>query len=210
MSAIVVPDAHAGLLLLRDQLSKLVFGEAGEVAIQQVNAVLVQRLSHRLPGVGVIASDGFTCEFFNRARPHIVWVQVHLGCFAGRMDLLLQEREAHDHKPCGEQKDETAKYCDSEFSHRAPPRLSSFPFTTPDATEMRAGPETAISTCATPRLIGASTVVFPLASVLVKLTTVPSGTKLPLQSRTGSVSTAIPFGPGTALILRLQASEATC
>ena len=87
MSAIVVPDAHAGLLLLRDQLSKLVFGEAGEVAIQQVNAVLVQRLSHRLPGVGVIASDGFTCKFFNRARPHIVWVQVHLGCFAGRMDL---------------------------------------------------------------------------------------------------------------------------
>src|SRR5947207_10279190 len=106
--------------------------------------------------------------------------------------------------------DETANYCYSLFFHRAPPKLSSFPFTTPDATEMRAGPETAISTRATPRLIGASTVVLPLASVLEKLTTVPSGTKFPLQSRTGSVSTDIPFDPGTALILRLQASEATC
>jgi len=47
------------------------------------------------------------------------------------------------------------------------------------------------------------------APVCVKLTIVPSGTGLPAQSRTGSVSTRTPFAVRCALIRRLQGSEAT-
>ena len=74
---------------------------------------------------------------------------------------------------------------------------------------MRASPDTGISTRAVPRLIGASTVALPAASVLVKLTTVPSGTLLPLQSRTGSVCTKSFPETHSDLIRKLQASEAT-
>src|SRR5215470_9864716 len=73
--------------------------------------------------------------------------------------------------------------------HCFPVTFSSFPVTTPDATRMRALPSTGICTRAIPRFTGASTVVLPVLSVLVKLTTVPSGTGLPLQSRIGSVAT---------------------
>src|SRR5438309_2091910 len=94
--------------------------------------------------------------------------------------------------------------------HGRPPTLSSFPVTTPDATVIRDGPDTGSSTRATPFFTGASTVVFPLGPTCVKLTTVPSGTALPLQSRTGSVSTTSFFPAGCAWMRRLQASEATC
>src|SRR5947209_19660160 len=74
---------------------------------------------------------------------------------------------------------------------------------------MRASPDTSVSTRAVPRLIGAPTVVLPAASILVKLTTVPSGTLLPLQSRTGSVCTKSFRETYSDLIRKLQASEAT-
>src|ERR1700756_873362 len=71
--------------------------------------------------------------------------------------------------------------------YSVPPMRSSLPIATPEATEIVASPSAGISTLATPRLIGASTVVLPVTSTLLKVTTVPSGTALPLQSRTGSV-----------------------
>src|SRR5206468_9531747 len=94
--------------------------------------------------------------------------------------------------------------------HWPPATSSSFPVTTPEATVIRARPSTGISTFATPRLMGTSTVVLPASSTLVKLTTVPSGTELPEQSRTGSVSTRKSFLARPALMRRLQASAATC
>ena len=60
--------------------------------------------------------------------------------------------------------------------------------TTPDATEMVAGPAVFKVARATPFLMGASTVLVPLLSAAVKVTTVPSETGFPVQSRTGSVS----------------------
>ena len=63
---------------------------------------------------------------------------------------------------------------------------------------------------AMPRLMRASTVLLPWASVEVKVTMVPSGTGLPEQSRIGSVRTRMPFLLGSALMRMLQGSEATC
>src|SRR5581483_6201546 len=101
--------------------------------------------------------------------------------------------------------------CEGANFHRPPATSSSFPVTTPEATVMRAFPEIGICTRAMPRLMGASTVVFPEESVLVKLTTVPSGTAFPLQSRTGSVwIQSWRFSQPADLIRKLQASEATC
>src|SRR5581483_6957328 len=90
-----------------------------------------------------------------------------------------------------------------------PPTWISFPMTTPDATDIVAPCWMGMTVRATPRLIGASTVLLPSGPIAVKLTMVPSGSALPLQSRTGSVSTSTPFGVGCALIRRLQASFAT-
>src|SRR6185369_5326825 len=57
--------------------------------------------------------------------------------------------------------------------------------------------------------MGASTVLLPLELLAVKLTMVPSGTTLPEQSWTGSVSTRMPFDTCCALIRKLQGSDAT-
>src|SRR5439155_23736332 len=107
---------------------------------------------------------------------------------------------------------ESQNYQDIERQphHCLPSTESSFPVTTPEATKILAPPFIGTCTRATPRLMGASTVVLPLASTLVKLTTVPSETAFPLQSRTGSVSTKNFPAFHSGLIRRLQASEATC
>src|SRR6266700_710142 len=84
------------------------------------------------------------------------------------------------------------------------------PITTPEATDMTARDEAVIWARATPCLMGASTVLFPVLSVLVKVTIVPSGTAFPEQSRTGSVSTTMPLAVRWTLMRRLQGSDATC
>ena len=56
----------------------------------------------------------------------------------------------------------------------------------------------AVAPAAMPRLMRASTVLLPCASVEVKVTMVPSGTGLPAQSRIGSVRTRMPFLSGCA------------
>src|SRR5262249_35391324 len=91
------------------------------------------------------------------------------------------------------------------FCHRI-----SFPITTPVATESTAPSTAGRSALATSRFNGASTVDFVPLLVSVKVMTVPSGTGLPRQSRTGSVSRVIRSFDGFALIFRLQGSPATC
>ena len=75
---------------------------------------------------------------------------------------------------------------------------------------MTTGPVAMICARATPCLIGASTVLVSFPPFAVNVTTVPSGTGLPEQSRTGSVSTTIPLFVRCPLMRRLQGSEATC
>src|SRR5579863_2374033 len=79
-----------------------------------------------------------------------------------------------------------------EMHHGCAPTRTSFPITTPEAAEIEVAPEASICACAIPRLMGASTELFPFALVAVKVTIVPSGTGLPAQSRTGSVCTEMP------------------
>src|SRR5580765_3064198 len=87
--------------------------------------------------------------------------------------------------------------------HCYSPTRMELPITTPEATETTPRDDN-ICARATPCLTGASTVLFPLSSVLVKVTTVPSGTRFPEQSRTGPVSREIPPAVRVALTLRLQ------
>src|SRR5579862_892854 len=79
------------------------------------------------------------------------------------------------------------------LSYHCAPRRISFPITTPDAADITTGPSAISCARATPCLIGASTVLVSFPSLAVNVTTVPSGTGLPAQSRTGSVSTTTPF-----------------
>src|SRR5262249_8512715 len=95
--------------------------------------------------------------------------------------------------------------------HFSPPTCSSLPSTTPAATEIWAPPAAGNSARATPLRMRASTVLRPAESVCVKVTIVPSGTGLPVQSRMGSVSTTRPALLCWAMCMRrLQGSDATC
>src|SRR5207302_4838741 len=91
-----------------------------------------------------------------------------------------------------------------------PPTRTSFPMTTPEAAEITTGPVVVIRACATSCLIGASTVLVSLPFFAVNVTTVPSGTGFPEQSRTGSVSTLMPLEVRWALIWSRHGSDATC
>ena len=61
-----------------------------------------------------------------------------------------------------------------------------------------------------PRLMGASTLLLVFSLLAVNVTIVPSGTGLPEQSRTGSVSTTMPLEVRWPLMRRLHGSDATC
>src|SRR5581483_2886665 len=67
------------------------------------------------------------------------------------------------------------------------------------------------SALAMPFLMRASTVLLPVLSFWVKVTIVPSGTALPVQSRTGSVSTIIRSRVRWLTCIRkLHGCDATC
>src|SRR5579872_1035272 len=90
-----------------------------------------------------------------------------------------------------------------------PPRRSSFPIATPDAAEIETGPFARMVARATSCLTGASTEPVSPPLFAVNVTTVPSGTGLPEQSRTGSVSTTMPLGVLSPLMRKLHGTEAT-
>src|SRR4051812_36335585 len=71
--------------------------------------------------------------------------------------------------------------------HSFPPTRNSLPIATPDAAEITTDPLARIVARATSCLTGASTELVSLPPLAVKVTTVPSGTGFPEQSRTGSV-----------------------
>src|SRR5438067_10538567 len=121
--------------------------------------------------------------------------------------LIRLGRRKRQHRKCQHyaERDEQALRL-----HRAPPQCSSFPRTTPEATVIVAFGAAGRSARATPRFTRASTVLRPRESVWMKVTIVPSGTGLPLQSRTGSVSTTMPSFVGWARKRRLHGSDATC
>src|SRR5581483_7298267 len=204
--AVLIARLQARLDLRFHPLGEVLLREPGEVRVKQAGAVLFQRSFHALPGKGIIAMYAFAGQIFH-------------GAGAGAFSLQLYMRKL-SRRGCGQMNNRQGAYQDAKrhrqeqisqtSAHWPPATSSSFPVTTPEATLMRAPPSTGISTLATPRLIGTSTVVFPPASLLVKLTTVPSGTGLPEQSRTGSVSTRNAFFTRLALIRRLHASAATC
>src|SRR5690349_7138734 len=94
--------------------------------------------------------------------------------------------------------------------HSFPPMRSSLPVATPDAAETTTVPDTIRAARATSCFTGASTKLTSWPFLAVKVTMVPSGTGLPEQSRTGSVSTRMSFAVRCPLIRKLQGSEATC
>src|SRR5205814_8459875 len=183
MSTVLIERLQPGLHLRLHTLYQLVFFKSGEIGIQHVNAILSKRLRHGLPSQGVVARDAFGGQLFNLPWADVVRVQLHAWELVGSRGAQV------NHRSCANQSCEAK--CEQGIAKRRrphPPTSSSLPVTTPDATVTRARPFIGISIFVTPRLIGTSTVVFPAASLIVKLTTVPSGTAFPEQSRTGSVS----------------------
>src|SRR5690348_13522724 len=182
--------------------------DPGEVSVEQSCTIFIQCLLHGLPCEAVVARHALTSQVLDLSRPNVVGVELHMRYFAIRGRPKVEHRESAHYQ--GTNQDEQGiSECGLHWA--CPPATSnSLPVTTPEATVIRARPSIGISTFATPRLIGTSTVVLPAESDFVKLTTVPSGTALPEQSRTGSVSIRNAFFVRLALIRRLQGSAATC
>src|SRR5215469_7480274 len=99
---------------------------------------------------------------------------------------------------------------DRPLIHSLPPMRSSLPVATPDATETTTGPDASRVARAISCFTGASTKLTSWPFFAVNVTIVPSGTGLPEQSRTGSVSTRMPLAVRCPLMRKLHGTEATC
>src|ERR1051326_3252141 len=182
------------LLLVFHSLRELVQGKAGKVVIQGLKGVVGQRCAYCLPGQRVIAHDGILRDVFDLARLCILYLKMD-----GRLRVrqyALQERNRAGY--C--QKNSESQNQHACELHYLPPTCNSLPSTTPAAMVMVALSAAGSSARAVPFLMRESTVLLPLLSVWIKVTIVPSGTGLPLQSRIRSVST----------ITRFPSCPATC
>src|ERR1700758_3788252 len=157
MAMIDVTHLNARLLLVGNGVGESIFCKPGEVAVEQLRPILGQSLGKRLPGVRVIARNVLACELFDGPGRNGIRVQLHFRKRVSSPCGLIGTRETDEHCQYGAEANIPAHY-------GVPPMRSSLPRATPEATEIVASPFTGISTCATPRLIGASTVVLPLAS----------------------------------------------
>src|ERR1044071_324899 len=183
------------LLLVFHSLRQLVQGKAGEAIIQGLKRVFGQRGADCLPGQRVVAHNRILRDVFN-----LTWLRI--------LHLKLDRRFRVCQYPFQERN--RAGYCQHDSNgeneqarelHYLPPTCSSLPSTTPAAMVMVALSEAGSSARAVPFLMRESTVLLPLLSVWIKVTIVPSGTGLPLQSRIGSVSTItlFPSCPATCI-----------
>src|SRR6478609_6889697 len=183
------------LLLVFHSLCQLVQGEAGKVVIQGLKRIVRQRRADGLPGQRVVAHDGILRDVLNLARLRVLHLK--LDGRLGVRQYPLQERDRARY--CQQSaKSENQPACEL---HYLPPTCSSLPRTTPAAMVIVALSEAGSSARAVPFLMRESTVLLPLLSVWMKVTIVPSGTGLPLQSRIGSVSTInlLPSCPATCM-----------
>src|SRR6185437_7128073 len=194
MAVINIAGAHARFLLRGDAGCQFLLRESSEVVAQQVRTILGEGDGQGLPGAAPVAGNVASGNLLHLPWSDVRGVELHPGAVSGKA------RGAED-------KEQGKHQC---MPHCCPPTFTSLPMTTPEATEMVAGPGILSSTCAISFLTGTSTVLSPAGLLAVKVTTVPSETGLPLQSRTGAVCTRIPLGLRSALICRWQASEPTC
>src|SRR5207253_5087097 len=202
---------QAVFLLALEARLQLIKGAASKVRSQLIVAILRQGTLQRLPGGAVIAHDGIFGGVFQLARLGVFRRELHIqrrlggtGCQGAQQNLGSigggKQRE--------QQKDQAPTILPK--THFPLPICSSLPSTTPEATEMAALSESGSSARAISRLMRASTVLRPLGSTSMKVTMVPSGSELPEQSFTGSVSTTMARSVRWALMRKLQASAATC
>src|SRR5690242_13244617 len=165
MAVINVSGAQAGFDLRGDGGRELLLGKTCEVAAQQVRAVLLERERQRLPGAAPVARNVATGNVFHLARPNVRGIELHQRGIGGKTADRKNHNEGQGRtKQAGLRPARTAEGgCPhtSYLLHCWPPTLTSLPITTPEATEMVAGPGIRSSACAISFLMGTSTVLKP-------------------------------------------------
>src|SRR6185312_12317622 len=182
--------SQAVLFLFLYSLCEFIQGKAGKVVIQGLERIVGQSCADGLPRQRVVAHDCALRHVFNLARLGIFHIELHRR-FAVGENPLEQRHGARNHERCAGSENQYAYKL-----HCLPPTCSSFPSTTPAATVIVALSDAGSSARAMSFLMRASTVLLPVLSVWIKVTIVPSGTGLPLQSRIGSVSTIVFWAVG--------------
>src|SRR5690349_12449858 len=154
MAVINVSGAQAGFDLRGDGGRELLLGKTCEVAAQQVRAVLLERERQRLPGAAPVARNVAAGNVFHLARPNVRAIELHLGGIGGKTANRENQNEGHGHtnqaglrpaldgaKPRPHTSTAKPRRCTVNLPHCWPPTLTSLPITTPEATEMVAGPD---------------------------------------------------------------------
>src|SRR5579864_1090501 len=175
MAVVNVAGAQAGFDLRGDGGSELLLGKTCEVAAQQVGAVLLKGDSQRLPGTTPVPGDVAAGDVFHLPRTNMRGIELHQRGIGRNTANRENQNEGHGHtNQAGLRPARTAEggcphtgiaqpgdgnhFCPP---HCWPPTLTSLPITTPEATEMVAGPGIFSSACAISFLMGTSTVLTP-------------------------------------------------
>src|SRR5215469_1989325 len=197
-------------LLMLYCLAQPVTGSADEQTVERPLGIGLQRQGKTTPGELVVAEKAAFGERFDGPGPRLAHAEDNLRCRSGGGAHRAQQ----DEQPNPRQASWPARWrpmdCSGDFPHSCPPRRISFPITTPEAADTTTGPLAKIRARATSCLMGASTVLVSFPFFAVNVTIVPSGTGLPEQSRTGSVSTITPRDVRWPLIRKRHGSDATC
>src|SRR6266481_9316186 len=118
---------------------------ADEAFIYQVWTIFRERCFHVLPGVRVCLRDRLPSQLFERARLDLRGVEPHLNRFTGCQYFRYQGQCAAEYQGKGKDNDKQTHCIFRVPPHSPPPQRSSFPKTTPEATQIVA-PETGGST----------------------------------------------------------------
>jgi hypothetical protein len=137
------PLAQTRTLLAGNSFRQLLLCFSGKRSLQRVESVELQRLGDARPRQAIVAEDSALRQAFDCARPGLVCIQLHLDCSVSSIRI---ERRTDDESECRHDagcapKVRTAVH---RAIHGCTPMRSSFPITTPDATEITAAPEAMI------------------------------------------------------------------
>src|SRR5690348_8507550 len=160
-----VTGAQAGFDLRGDGGSELLLRKTCEIAAQQVRAVLLEGERQRLPGAAPVARNVAAGNVFHLSWANVRNIELHLRGVGGKTAKRTNQNEGQGRtNQAGFRPARTADGgCPhiSSLPHCWPPTFTSLPMTTPEATEMVAGPGICSSACAISFLMGTSTVLRP-------------------------------------------------